>query len=122
MQIAIISAAALSFAAQAPLPESSEVGVQIASVQLCRDAVVSAGWENTNRGPILRLNLSKTASQAIQRRTQTLVGKPMPVTLNGHQLLELHVIEPLTASTVQLPLQMQEAGEVLSAVSKTSCP
>jgi preprotein translocase subunit SecD len=122
MHIAIVSAAALSLAGQASLPRSSEAGVQIASVQLCRDAVVRADWENSNEGPTLRLQFSKTAADAIQRRSRELVGKTLRVTLNGQLLREIYVIEPLTASSVQLPLKMNEAGELLSAISRTSCP
>ena len=122
MHLAIITAAALSLAAEPRLPSASGLGVHIASVKLCRDAVVGADWKNTKAGPRLTLNLAKPASEAIQQRTRALVGKSLPVTLDGRMLLEVYVLEPLTSSSLQLALGMSEAGEMMSAISKSPCP
>jgi|SRR6185369_11353882 hypothetical protein len=119
MLVEAIGLAAL-IGGQPQVATGHNTGVWVGSVQLCRDAVVSAEWKRSP-SPLVTLYLTNAAVAPLQRQSERLVGKQVTVTINGRTFYQPYVLAPLSSSSFQLPATMDEASQILSLITETTC-
>lgn len=88
--------------ALAPRPQA-ERGLWIGPLHLCRDAVADAVVEADTVGmPLLTLTLKPELHDWLRRKTESRVGRRLPLRPGGRLVSEPIVREPLTGGAIQL--------------------
>jgi preprotein translocase subunit SecD len=97
-------------------------GLRIGAIQLCRDAIASAvGAADSAGNPIVDLILRPQWRALLERETGRLVGKRMPVRLDGRLVAEPYVREPITGGVVRLAGLSRRDAAAVEAAARRRC-
>lgn len=115
------AAVAAAAPAGAAPPEQGR-GLWVGPIQICRDSALSAvAAADIDGAPIVTITLGTEASEALRRGTERLVGKPMPVRLDGRVIVEPIVREPITGGVVQLAGLARRDAQAMEAAGRRAC-
>ena len=105
----------------AAFAESNDhAGLWIGSLKLCRDNIFSSHFDRDEMAPhyMVSIVLDSKAQAALAAQTENLVGKNLPITLDGVVVMNPVVNEPLRSGTLSIYWFSEAAvGNAKSAIA-----
>jgi preprotein translocase subunit SecD len=98
-------------------------GLWVGSIQICRGTALGAAAGSDDQGgtPSVTITLRPRWRTRLARATARLVGRSMPVRLDGRLLMEPIVREPITGGVLMLAGQAPGDAEAMRVAAAQAC-
>jgi hypothetical protein len=122
MPLAVLMLGGCAPAAPPATASAAGRGLWVGAIRLCRDTVERASAGDDFGGmPVLTVTLKPALRDTLRRETETRVGRPLPVRLDGRLVSEPIVREPIAGGAISLSGASGGEVEALRAAALADC-